>query len=87
MSMYGYKIKPGDSLLGIRYWVQCYMKRIPRFEVFEYIGCDKEQKMYFFKSKSEGSIIGRHFSDLNRFGFKPFLIDWDKVSPYYYGEK
>jgi len=85
--MEGYNIEPETELLGIRYWVQCYLKRIPRFEVFEYIGRDKEYEMYFFKSKSEGSIMGRHFRDLNKFGFKPFLIEWNKVSPYYYGEK
>lgn len=81
-----YRIIADAPLLGIRYWVQWYIKRIPKFEVFEYIGKDPDRGMYFFKSRSEGTIVGRQFSELNRFGFRPFLLDINKIEPHYFGE-
>ena len=81
-----YKIVPDAPLLGIRYWVQWYIKRVPKFEIFEYIGKDQDKELYFFKSRSEGTVLGRRFSELNKFGFRPFLLDISKIEPYYFGE-
>ena len=80
-------IQPHDDICGIRYWMQVYTKRIPKFEVFEYIGYEKESGLYYFKSKAEETVISRTFKALNMNGFRPFLLSWDKIKPYYYGEK
>jgi hypothetical protein len=87
MSAQIYNIQPGKALLGIRVWVQWYAKRKPRFELFEYIGWyhDKvdDKKYFYFRSKTEGSIIRKSFADLNKNGFKPFLLNLKKIREYY----
>lgn len=80
------KITTDEHICGIKYWMQVYTKRIPQYEVFEYIGYQKDPTIFFFKSKSENTIISRTFEALNKNGFRPYLLEWDKIKPYYYGE-
>lgn len=68
-------IAPGYFLNGVHYWAQWFLSRKPRYEVFAYIGCDREKDLYFFKSRSEKTQIVKTFKELSRGDFKPFLIE------------
>jgi hypothetical protein len=72
-------IKREDFLFGIRHWVQFYAHRVPRMEVFRYVGVDKNLGIYYFQSVTHKTIIGRNFYQLNMNGFRPFLLDIKRI--------
>ena len=73
------KVVPGERLFGIRFWAQWYSAAIPRFEVFIYQGMDPDAGIYWFKSRSQGSRIGKGFRQLNVNGFVPFCINMSAI--------
>lgn len=73
-------IKREEYLLGIKYWAQWYFHRVPQFELFRYIGVDKNVGIYYFQSVKTRSIVGKGFYQLNMNGFKPFLLDFKRIT-------
>jgi hypothetical protein len=69
-------IKKEDFLLGVRTWVQHYNHG--GFELFTYIG-KSEGGVYFFQSRTQGTIIAKTVYQLNQFGFGPFVIDTERI--------
>ena len=62
--------------MGIRFWAQWYTRRRPTYEVFEYIGKDPNKGMFYFRSRTEKTIIARTFYQLNQNGFHAFVLDY-----------
>lgn len=71
--------------LGIRYWRQEYATRTPRIEVFVFVGHDVSTGLFWFRSRSQGTLIGRAFYQLNSNGFKPFLLNFARIGAYVAG--
>jgi hypothetical protein len=72
-------IKLEKPPLGVTFWAQVYQNRIPRYEVFKFIGRQRSTGVYYFQSVREKTIIGKSFYQLNQHGFIPFCIDFEKM--------
>jgi hypothetical protein len=68
--------------MGIRYWRQDYAHRVPRFEVFVYLGLDAATGVHWFRSRKERTLIGRTHYQLNTNGFHPFMLDWKRINTF-----
>jgi len=66
-------------LYGCSVWVQWYTKRVPRFELFDYTGQNKGRGVYYFRSRTEDTLLIKTFAELQSPGFGPFLIDLRKL--------
>jgi hypothetical protein len=78
-----YKIQPARYLYGVRIWAQWYFSRVPRFELFYYLGKDVEKDLYFFKSRTEKTQIMKTLDQIGNGGFRPFLLDTKRIERYY----
>jgi hypothetical protein len=74
--------KGGEPPLGIRFWAQTYMYRTPRYEVFRYYGTDYTTGHYWFESLTEKTLISRSLEQLNQSGFRPFLLNMERIDAF-----
>jgi hypothetical protein len=55
-----------------------YAHRVPRFDVYEYVGPD-HRDFHWFKARADGSMLGKSMesitADTQEGTFKPFLLD------------
>lgn len=93
------EVKYERDLLGIRYWMFVNLTATPWFRVYNYLGYDDITepipesaknltiRFYFFQCRATATVIAREWSELYTPEFRPFLMDAEKIAPYYYGEK
>jgi len=78
-----------EGLCGVRFWMQVYPKRVPRFEIFEYHGEDLKG-VHWFKARKDGMDLGKTMEriaeDTSAGTFKPFLLDMRKMTARIDGE-
>lgn len=66
----------GEELFGIRHWALWYPSgRVPRFEVFFYVGQDTTTGLYLFRSLKRGDLYRRNYYQLLYGSFRPFCFD------------
>lgn len=75
----GYKVKLEREISGIRYWMQVYQHRIPRYEVFEYVGWCRTENLFFFKSRKNSVYTWKRVDQLEGRWFKPYLMDMEQI--------
>lgn len=72
-------IRAESHLFGIRFWAQWYQAPlVPRYDVYEYVGQQPTIGMFWFQSRRHKHMMARRFVDLNRDGFRPFLLNIDR---------
>ncbi len=76
---------PGERLAGIRFWAQWYSLAIPKYEVFVYTGTSPDVGTYWFRSKKNGTTIGKSFYQLNINGFLPFCYTTKELQKHLQG--
>lgn len=72
-------IKQLNEILGITFWRQDYIQRVPRYEVFKVIGHCKDRGLFYFRSVKDNTTISKSFYQLNANGFHPFCLDWARI--------
>lgn len=80
-----------EELCGVRYWAAIYKNRVPRFEVFMYVGVDqKSDTLHWFESRIDGARMSKTMAmitaDTEEGQFKPFLLDMRKMTARMDGE-
>jgi hypothetical protein len=68
------KLRPGQSLNGVRFWRQDMPHCTPRFEVFAYVGYDTSKGLHLFTSVRNKCLITKGNNQLDVNGFHPFLL-------------
>lgn len=58
------RVEPVKVVQGHRWWMLILNNCIPRFEAFKVVGFDPESGNFFFKSRSNGTVIYRSAEDL-----------------------
>jgi hypothetical protein len=74
------KIEYARYLQGVMHWALLQPLMVPKFEVFKYIGRDRDNGLYYFKAVRGRAIISRNFYQLNVPYFKPFLINHERMT-------
>ena len=66
---------------GVWFWAQFYDNPniVPRFEVFRYIGRQLSTGYYWFEAVKGQALISRTLQQLNQNGFRPFLLEPEKM--------
>lgn len=68
-------IKRETHLMGVRWWAQWLPFVVPAYQVFEYVGHQRETGLYWFRHRGSKTFIQRSFHQLNTHGFRPFVLD------------
>jgi hypothetical protein len=76
-------IKNNLTLYGVKVWAQWYTRRVPKFDVFIYVGYQAGSGLYFFQShKNPAVMISRNVYQLMTGGFSPFVLDMKAIDLY-----
>lgn len=74
------RMEEGEYLSGVRYWALHFLTRTPRYEVYVYVGRDKDLGLYWFRAYEEPNVmISRNAYQLRTPYFQPFLIDHERI--------
>lgn len=69
-----------DGPLGIKFWAQFFEHTKPRYEVFRFISFDPKRGLYNFQSVKQPKLfVVKSFADLNVNGFRPYLLNCEKL--------
>ena len=72
--------EPETYLEGVQHWAQMQPMMVPRFEVFRYLGRNRDNGLYYFKSVRSNAVIGKNHYQLHVPNFKPFLINHERMT-------
>jgi len=75
------KLQPNAALFGIKYWMVIYERRIPRYEVLQYVG-DRQPGLHIFRTLRGNNFITRATSQLCTPEFQPFCLDTTKAATF-----
>lgn len=76
-------IKNNLTLYGVKYWAQWYHNRVPKYDLFVYIGYQAGSGLYFFQShKNPGVMISRNIYQIMTNQFTPFVLDMKAIDAY-----
>ena len=69
-------IKKSERLLGVKFWAIHYVRVVPKYEVFKYVGFSKTSGLHYFESLKDKTLMGRAaYQILNNEFFKPFCFN------------
>ena len=78
----GEVVQRKDYLFGCSYWIIVYKNMIPRFEVFRFIGEDRNK--YYFRSRDKNTLMGLSYDTFSKYIhkdiLKPFIIDHERMN-------
>lgn len=81
----GYRVElEPEGFAGVKYWAVHYQSITPRFEVFTYVGQDRDKGVYFFKSRKDGNILYKSLAGIEASvkdkSFAPFVLETKKLT-------